>query len=59
MNLPDAGQATVDRGKITKYLLSEEHPAGRSKAFFFRHFGSHPDLRGTTVPRLVTAYPVE
>lgn len=110
MNLPNAEHARVDRDKITDYLLSEEHPDGRSKAFFFQRFGFHIDLwavfadalrrhglanpvtvvceatygtryvvegevetpdgrnprvrtvwiveRGTTVPRLVTAYPV-
>ena len=44
MNLPNAGQARVDREKITEYLLSEDHADGRSKAAFFQRFGFHPDL---------------
>ena len=31
--------AVVDEGKIVDYLLSTQHPAGRSKARFFAQFG--------------------
>ncbi len=37
--LPDAHLATVDRRKITDYLLARSHPAGRAKAAFFARFG--------------------
>ena len=39
MRLPNADRAKVDRGKITEYLLSTDHPDGRSKARFFAGFG--------------------
>ncbi len=39
MFLPDAERATVDRTKITDYLLSLSHPDGSSKAAFFTRFG--------------------
>jgi hypothetical protein len=31
--------ALVEEEKITKYLLSDSHPVGRSKAAFFQRFG--------------------
>ncbi len=37
--LPDADRASVDDRKITRYLLSESHPVGRTKAAFFRRLG--------------------
>jgi len=37
--LPDADKATVDREKITEYLLCKSHPDGRAKATFFTKFG--------------------
>lgn len=37
--LPNAEAAWVPREKVTVYLLSEEHPAGASKARFFRRQG--------------------
>jgi hypothetical protein len=37
--LPDGYLAVVDAQKITSYLLSGNHPAGRAKATFFRRFG--------------------
>lgn len=39
MRLPNADQANVHREKITEYLLSTDHPDGRSKARFFTKFG--------------------
>ena len=39
MMLPDAGQARVERNKVTGYLLSQSHPDGRYKAEFFMRFG--------------------
>ena len=37
--LPDADRARVDRAKVVDYLLSRNHPDGRSKAEFFTRFG--------------------
>jgi hypothetical protein len=37
--LPNAHLAVVDERKISAYLLSESHPAGRAKAAFFRRYG--------------------
>jgi hypothetical protein len=37
--LPNAQPATIDRRKITHYLLARGHPAGRAKAAFFESFG--------------------
>jgi hypothetical protein len=37
--LPNADRAQLDREKITEYLLSTDHPDGRSKARFFTEFG--------------------
>jgi hypothetical protein len=37
--LPEAQLATIDRQKITDYLLANSHPAGRAKAAFFQRFG--------------------
>ena len=39
MNLPNAINALVEPAKVTEYLLSSEHPDGRSKADFFGRFG--------------------
>ena len=39
MMLPDAERASVDRAKITDYLLSLSHPDGSIKAAFFMRFG--------------------
>ena len=41
--LPNLHKATIDRRKITNYLLAREHPTGRAKAAFFEGFGFHPD----------------
>jgi hypothetical protein len=37
--LPETQFATIDRRKITDYLLAHSHPAGRAKAAFFQRFG--------------------
>jgi hypothetical protein len=37
--LPRASLAIVDERKVTGYLLSDSHPAGRAKAAFLRRFG--------------------
>lgn len=39
MRLPNAEEAQIDRNKLKRYLLSETHPVGRSKAKFFRGAG--------------------
>lgn len=39
MKLPNVEQAIVPQHKLTQYLLSPTHPAGRSKAAFFASFG--------------------
>ena len=39
MRLPKAEQATVDREKITEYLLNPSHLYGAAKARFFGQFG--------------------
>lgn len=39
MRLPNAEVAQVDPNKVKRYLLSETHPMGRSKAKFFRGIG--------------------
>ena len=38
-NLPNADRAEVELRKLTDYLLSTEHPRGKSKAKFFMGFG--------------------
>ncbi len=37
--LPNADLAIIDETKTIDYLLSSNHPAGRSKAAFFRRLG--------------------
>lgn len=37
--LPNAKEAIVDKDKITQYLLSLNHPSGKTKARFFNRFG--------------------
>jgi hypothetical protein len=37
--LPNLDKATIDRRKITHYLLARNHPMGRPKAAFFEAFG--------------------
>lgn len=39
MKLPNAEQASVHPDKILKYLLSDTHERGQSKAKFFKRFG--------------------
>ena len=41
--LPHGQHATVDREKITEYLLSVSNPRGRTKATFFLGFGFNID----------------
>lgn len=41
--LPNRHKATIDRRKITDYLLARDHPTGRAKAAFFEGFGFHAD----------------
>src|SRR3982751_5465243 len=43
MNLPGRENAVVDPAKVRDYLLSPEHPVGRSKAVFFNALGFAPD----------------
>lgn len=39
MRLPNVEHAQVDAEKLKRYLLSQTHPIGRSKARFFRGVG--------------------
>jgi hypothetical protein len=39
LNLPHREQAFIQPDKLTRYLLSENHRVGRSKAKFFRGLG--------------------
>ena len=39
MKLPNKENAFIPKDKIKDYLLSENHPTGRSKSKFFRTFG--------------------
>ena len=39
MLLPNAEAAVVEKSKVADYLLSPDHPDGRSKAEFFSRFG--------------------
>jgi hypothetical protein len=39
MRLPNGDHATIAPSKLAGYLLSEAHPAGQSKAKFFRAVG--------------------
>jgi hypothetical protein len=39
MRLPNLENAEISESKITKYLLSTTHRAGKSKASFFMQFG--------------------
>ena len=43
MKLPDVEKAEINESKITRYLLSTTHRAGKSKASFFIEFGVAPD----------------
>jgi hypothetical protein len=43
MRLPDGEKAEVPESKVTGYLLSLEHPAGKSKARLFRKHGFGDD----------------
>ena len=40
--LPNAENADISIDKLEKYLLSDHHPVGRSKAEFFRALGFSP-----------------
>jgi hypothetical protein len=39
VNLPDAGDAIVEKSKVTDYLVALDHPEGSSKAEFLSSFG--------------------
>jgi len=39
MRLPNARGARIDQDKILHYLLNDNHPDGRHKAFVFKKFG--------------------
>lgn len=43
MKLPNVENAEIPQSKITKYLLSTTHRAGKSKASFFMQFGFDVD----------------
>ena len=42
MRLPNGDHALVDERKLLEYLLSPDHPIGRSKAAFFLGLGFDP-----------------
>jgi hypothetical protein len=52
--LPNLHKATIDRRKITHYLLARDHPTGRAKAAFFEGFGFHSDWPEILEMRLIT-----
>ena len=39
MKLPNRDKVIIPRNKLVKYLLSETHPVGSTKARFFRKLG--------------------
>jgi hypothetical protein len=41
MLLPNRENAYLPTEKLTKYLLSQSHPVGQSKARFFAQYGFH------------------
>lgn len=43
MFLPGVNEAVIEEAKILDYLLSTDHPEGRSKANFFSSFGFQRD----------------
>jgi hypothetical protein len=43
MHLPDRERAFIPSAKLSNYLLSLSHPAGRSKARFLLAAGYHPE----------------
>ncbi len=57
--LPNGHLAIVEKEKLTDYLLSLTHPAGRSKAAFFQRFGfgasAWETLRDALLRHAVTA----
>lgn len=52
--LPNLHNATIDRRKITHYLLARDHPTGRAKAAFFEGLGFHRDRPETLEKNLMT-----
>ena len=54
MRLPNAEGAWVDQSKLSKYLLADAHPVGRSKARFFRELGFHEKDVATLEQALIT-----
>jgi hypothetical protein len=53
MKLPNLDRAVVKAGKISDYLLSSVHPAGRHKARFFGLFGFSSAVPGTLIRSLI------
>lgn len=54
LKLPNAELAYVDPLKVTGYLLSLDHPQGKSKADFFSRFGFHRDRWEVLAEALLT-----
>ena len=52
MLLPNAEHAFVDPGKVQDYLLSPDHPEGRSKSRVFAALGYSPYTSGLFVEQL-------
>lgn len=61
MKLPNLEQALISEAKIVRYLLSETHPKGKSKAAFFLRFGfsvAEWEVMKVALLEHVTAYEV-
>ena len=60
--MPDWTQASVPIAKLKRYLLSESHETGKSKAAFFRSHGFHADRAeqlGGELKNIAERYPVK
>lgn len=54
MQLPNRDKAFIPKNKLVKYLLSETHPIGNTKARFFRKFGFNETNVGKLEDKLLT-----
>ncbi len=60
--MPDWSRAIVPLTKLKKYLLSESHETGKSKANFFMSYGfhsAHADELGREIKNVAERYPVK
>ena len=59
--MPDWRRAIVPLAKLKKYLLSESHDTGKSKAVFFKSYGFHAaraEELGREIKNVAERYPV-